>query len=280
MNHSGHDLIPHLNVLQHDYLHREELDHYAYRTAFYDLELLPYVLGAAGKAVSDLAAAQNRLAEEHHGRLAPNHIQGLGDDVRDELTYSVDGFLDAARRAQNAVIPYLRRGLRMSLPASMNKLMKALRAGRLEFPEKLGTNLDRYWTNHGERLKAYRDISQHHSLVTSDVRIFLADGRTAVYFVLPSNPEAKSARRLTFGSPPVHALSYLLDEFFALVINLHWITAGLVSATPRTRFAMGVFRDGLSLDMVGQMVLSPAELDAKIDELLEVLKQQAAEMLQ
>ena len=43
---------------------------------------------------------------------------------------------------------------------------------------------------------------------------------------------------------------------------------------------MGVFRDGLSLDMVGQMVLSPAELDAKIDELLEVLKQQAAEMLQ
>ena len=39
MNHSGHDLIPHLNALQHDYLHREELDHDAYRTAFYDLEL-------------------------------------------------------------------------------------------------------------------------------------------------------------------------------------------------------------------------------------------------
>ena len=79
MNHSGHDLISHLNVLQHDYLHREELDHDAYRTAFYDLDLLPYVLGAAGKAVSDLAAAQNRLAEEHHGRLAPNHIHGLGE---------------------------------------------------------------------------------------------------------------------------------------------------------------------------------------------------------
>src|SRR5437667_3248798 len=133
---SGHTLIPHLNVLENLYLHAKPLKDDQFRTLFYDLELLPYTLGLCWYAVTELARMQDELSKAFSDEaFKESTIHGLGDEARDRMTYAIDAFLDAARRSQNAVIHYLRRWLGKQLPLSMNKLVKAMRAGSIQLPE-------------------------------------------------------------------------------------------------------------------------------------------------
>ena len=250
MAYSGHTLLPHLKVLQHQLLSGLEEDDEKFRSTYFDLELLPYALGCTWHALSELARIQNAIISKYPPeRITGVVFYGLPNEDRDLLSYMVDNFLDASRRAQNSVLHYLSRSLSISLPSSMSDLVKKMEAGKIKLPELPHAETLTYWSKYGRQLKDYRDLAQHHALATSDARLILSDGRVGVYLLLPSNPEVKSAGRLIFGNPEVHAFPFALAQFKALVFYLGWLTRGLVSscAEDRKQAVFHVFRDMASL---------------------------------
>ncbi|HZA93520.1 MAG TPA: hypothetical protein VE420_12915, partial [Gemmatimonadales bacterium] len=70
-------------------------------------------------------------------------------------------------------------------------------------------------------------------------------GRVGLYLLLPSNPEVKSAGKLSFGHPEVHAFPYAKHEFKLLLAFVDWLTKGLITDPPerRSQMSMVVFRD-------------------------------------
>ena len=84
--------------------------------------------GAAWYALPEFAGIQHEMiAKFPTAQLEGLAFFGHSPDQRDLLSYMLGNFLDGARRAQDAVIHSLNRGLRISLPASMADLVKQLR---------------------------------------------------------------------------------------------------------------------------------------------------------
>lgn len=272
MNFSGHILLPHLKLLQHQFLASTEEDDEKYRSAYFDLELLPYALGGTWYALAELARIQNEIISKYPPeRLEGLVFFGLPNEDRDLLSYMVDNFLDAARRAQNSVIHYLSRGLRMSLPSSMSTLIKQMEAGRIQLPALPHEQMLVYWANNGRLIKDYRDLAQHHALVTSDARLIRsADGRVGIYLLLPSNPGVKQAGKLTFNEPEVHAFPFALHQFKVLIFFLGWLTRGLVSRRPEDRMqsVIHLFRNYAEL---GPGVVYTAHVPPSADKLQETI---------
>jgi hypothetical protein len=73
------------------------------------LETLPYSLGAASLAVFDLARDQLAIVTAKAAVEKRGTVSELSEPHRNVLGYRLDAFLDAARRTQNAIVPYLRR---------------------------------------------------------------------------------------------------------------------------------------------------------------------------
>jgi hypothetical protein len=82
-------------------------------------------------------------------------------------------------------------------------------------PEEIRGELTWYWEEHGKRLKNYRDRAQHMPLiVTSEAQVIVAaDGTFSILLALPNNPEVTSPARLRFENPPVHAFSYVREQY-------------------------------------------------------------------
>jgi hypothetical protein len=247
MAYSGHALLPHLNVLQEHFLKPLTDNDERFCSTYFDLELLPYAMGATRYALSEFARLQREIVAEFSAeRLEGLAFFGLSPDQRDLLSYMLDNFLDSARRAQDAVIHYLSRGLKVSLPSSMHALVQKLRNGSIVLPERPQQEILKYWDAHGQRLKDYRDLSQHHALVASDARIIRSDdGRVGVYLLLPSNPEVKNTGRLIFGSPNIHAFPYAKRQFKVLLVFSDWLTKGLLPKPEQRRQLLltTIFRD-------------------------------------
>lgn len=95
-------------------------------------------MGATWHAVSAFARIQREiLAKYPHDSVEDKLFLARGAQERDLLSYMFDNFLDAARRAHNAGIRSLRRGLHQPLPDSMHKLVQDLRNGKRSFPDAL-----------------------------------------------------------------------------------------------------------------------------------------------
>ena len=58
---SGHLLIPHLSTLENRFIDPLKKDDARFRSAFFDLEMLPYALGGAWHAWHELARAQQEI---------------------------------------------------------------------------------------------------------------------------------------------------------------------------------------------------------------------------
>lgn len=181
-----------------------------------DLEQLPYCLHGTFDALVRVAAAQEHLVESaaSEGALKPGVVYLLPTERRDEMAFPFDSFLDFARRTQNAVTRYIHRALDLSIPASLSDAVKGMRSKKLPITGDLALTLDHYWTDSGEKLKAYRDLAQHHTLLSSDGRVFL-DGANvpSIYLAIPNNPEERSPRALEYATPAVHALPYAIRAY-------------------------------------------------------------------
>jgi hypothetical protein len=277
----AHNLIPHLPVL-----HRRITSAYTfgdddYRNAHYQLELLPYCLNAASSALETLVSEIQTLVSDSlsSGQAAGATSIPEGPEGAERLSYQVDHFLDAARRAQNAWVPYLRLGLRLQhygeqLPKSLHDVMKGLDTRDYGLPEEIRCGLRRYWEGHGKRLKNYRDLAQHLPItVTSEARVIVAaDGTPSIWLTLPNNPEEKSPARLRFENPTVHAFSYVREQYYELVALSHWLCDKLIEeSTDRTEVSFAMLpRTWIDPSILGDAIPTVSTLEA-ITERIEAL---------
>jgi hypothetical protein len=197
------------------------------------LELLPYAVSEMWHAFTSFIGATHRMAAQLDEEM-PIHPEGfvLADTDRDVLAYSIDAFMHAGRRAQNAVLPYLSRAFRQSLPARLADVFTTHGQTDLrKYPmlEIFAPMLESYWQADGQSLRAYRVLMEHRTLVAREAFLARLDASTVVlHMLLPSNPEAGSPTELIYGHPPVHALLYMEHAFIALVRFAESITRPLL----------------------------------------------------
>lgn len=190
-----------------------EVQNLRFRALESELEQLPYALGGAYWALKQLANQQHSIAAEIESQSLPLGITLiLPGEVTNELSYAFDSFLGFARRAQNAIILYVRRVFGVQLPKSLADLAK--KKGIL--PQELEDVVQQFWSAAGETLKNYRDLGMHHALVSSDARCTRTPDGVFLYFAIPNNPESNSAARLKFSDPVVYAMPYAQEAFLAL----------------------------------------------------------------
>jgi len=132
----AHHLIPHLPVLHYQITRGFDFGGDNYKNAHFQLELLPYCLGAASSALETLVSEIQTLVSDNVSSRPPEGetITLPKPEYTDRLSYQVDQFLDVARRAQNAWTTYLRLGLRLQrhgaqLPKSLHDVMKGFDRG-------------------------------------------------------------------------------------------------------------------------------------------------------
>ena len=144
------------------------------------------------------------------------HMLQLNEDEHRPLAFALDGYLSAARRAQNTIWVYLSKILRVSVPRSLADIVKRIESSQSNLPERLQRLTRCYWESGGRRVKQYRDLAEHHAVVSSDSRVTLApDGLELVYFLLANNPEAKNYSDLRWQDPEVDALTFVFESFCA-----------------------------------------------------------------
>ena len=201
------------------------------------LEQPLHAMSAAANALISLCEAQQTVVLRYSGReREPKSIQAfqLEDGDQYAMAFAVDRYLEAARRAQNAVWVYLSRVFRTAVPASLSDIVKNIEKSKLQLPFEVARLITQYWGASGKKLKDYRDLSQHHAVVSSDGRVtFLPDGRELIFLVLPNNPEVKSPTDLSY-LPGIHAFPYLLDSYCKLLAFWCGVARELLNHTKET----------------------------------------------
>jgi hypothetical protein len=205
------------------------------RKSSFALEQLPYCLG--GALTSLLRAVQ--LQEEivsclDLSRFGPNTEYSIPDEDRDRIAYQVDAFFESAVRVQNALGPYLQFRFKQSLPSSFRALVEQLTAGSLSLSPGVDGALTAYWTRSGQRLRSYRDLSQHFVVLASNARIVITNSQFEGFFLpLPHNPEAKRPSELIYDNDSPNALPYILDSFVDLVRTVRAVTREVLGTDRR-----------------------------------------------
>ncbi len=220
-------LVPHLPNLK-----IEIQSHYKgsnYQSTKRDLEQLPYSLEASYHALKNLLTDANRIANDFRewgikGKKGSIIIPGRPCE---ELAFMIDNFLEAARRSQNALIPYLSKSFRISIKHSMRNLIKDINDKNIQLQKEIEIALVKYWKNHGLRLKHYRDASQHYCIVSSDVVLKYDGDKAFLHLSLVNNPEKvkqSGPSAIRWEKPFVHAIPFVIKSFFALLEVIHDVT--------------------------------------------------------
>ena len=199
------------------------------------LEQLQYCVYAAVDAILGLA---DRLVHTTDSVPAPDGASPdrgiilVPEPMKNMLSFAVDHYFDAARRALNAANVYISKTLRTSVPGSFSDLVKQIRKGSIQLPERIQALTTAYWETHGNKIKAYRDLSQHFAVISSDARVtILPDGKAVYYLVLPNNPEEKNPTKLSYVDPRIDAFPYIVNSYNKLDLYLFELTHILVSYT-------------------------------------------------
>jgi hypothetical protein len=253
------------------------------------LEQLPYALGAAAYSAIGLSRAQEQAVESVRARATGSNaaIQTyqLESHEYDAGAYAIDNFLDAARRAQNSIWPYLSKVLKQSVPQSLSRLAMQVESGSSKLPPLICDLIRLYWDRSGRSLKEYRDLAQHHAVVSSDGRVTLMpDGRAGIYLVLPNNPTAKDAGRLKYIDPRIDAVPYVWNTYwtlYAFVSELCHILLSFTASASKEELAVFRFKGALTLggrieacgvvvtdDVISNFVSLQNQLRKQLDEQL------------
>jgi hypothetical protein len=253
------ELVPHLSELREHLLGKPGSTRIEeYRGTLLRLEMLPYSLMACQTALYECVSAQEQLLGQISSRgLDDKTTLHLSPRECEELAHPVDTFLESARRCQNALAYYLSRALRVSVPTrGLELVVRRIERRGLDFGEVINDLLCGHWKEYGQRLKEYRDLSQHYAIVSSDARVFRSsgDGTVCLYLLLPTNPEVKNAGMLQYEKPSIHAYVYVRDYFGRLLALVYHVTRKL-----RERFP-----DNMNPDGSKTAILRPAVLRAPI----------------
>lgn len=227
---TSRELCPAIGVFRYHRIHEKDgkgslqgIDH--------PLEFLPYTLQYLAFSFFQFFRTQRLLIArlQRDGWLKQNVI--LGPPDRDLASFQIDSFLETGRRVQNAAVSYLAAKFKRSFPQSYHDLMIMNKKRPLQLPAPVLQELEGYWRCFGERLRQYRDLSQHYAIVSSDCVCFPAsNGQIAVSIWLPNNPEVRKPSLLNWGDPKVHAYDFLEQHFLALVTFVNQLLIALISS--------------------------------------------------
>jgi hypothetical protein len=248
------------------------------------LELLPYCLGAASLAMFDLARNQITIVAAKAASENPGTTSELAEAQRNLLAYRLDCFLDAARRSQNAIIPYLRRaGPQLNLPKSLADIVKSLTNGTLALPEPFRSDTLDYWKKYGATLKSYRDLGQHYIIVGSSPKVVVPrSGKPALHFCLPNNPNARPINKLQYDNPQVHVQQFVIDQFASLLAYCYTVLEHLVdpeidaALMPAMEGGSPMTRVGSGLGPQAYIPIGMEELQNSLGEFMKKLQSQGS----
>ena len=146
----GHWLVPQIDVLKAQLLPPSG-DFEKHQRLALQLEQLPYCLGATSYALCELITTQNvTVALDFASPGERADIHGLRPYERDRMGFLVDSTLEAARRAQNALVLYIDRACKKSLPTSMAELADSS-SHLAKLPKSIAESISAYWSSHGSR---------------------------------------------------------------------------------------------------------------------------------
>jgi len=224
-----------------------------------ELALLPYNLKAAHAAVLKLEGSVRRVAGEHAHR-PPGGWMLVEDDWL-PLAWAVDDFLGAGRRAQDALIRVVGQTFRRPLPSSIAKLFENEGKYSRGIPPSVLDLLRSYWSKHGLTLKAYRDMAEHRTIVSSDMFVFISPPAVpAIRLLLPNDPFEPAAKRITYDVPYTHATAWCrqaLVALFEVASQLEWL---LLRHFPfRSTGTMSVLRHPLAADIRAASIPLPSD---------------------
>jgi hypothetical protein len=167
----------------------------------------------------DLLRDQSAIVAFKGSRENRNTTSELNENLRNILGHRLDFFLESACRTQNAIIPYLRRFFpEIQFNKSFRDVVKKLNNGLISLPKEFSDSILEYWNVSGVRLRDYRDLCQHYSIVSTAAKVVVPEtGEPALLFCLPNNPEVDSPAKLLYDDPQVHVQGYVLKEFFNLL---------------------------------------------------------------
>ena len=196
---------------------------------------LAYDVGAALYHCVNLAKAYESIVADYEriGRipgLPASDSEYANFGYRSEPYYELDALLSAARRVYDKVghcVWHAFEGRGGGMPDNMAELLPRLKG----CPAPLAKRLQHSWTTTGEKLKAYRDCTQHFASTDMGLgtvmmqrlqpNVWRASAR------IPDNPEAKSKKRFTYVSG-FDALTYgwsVVNEIVSLATEVATATS-------------------------------------------------------
>ena len=106
---------------------------------------------------------------------------------------------------------YLRRcPENVSLPASINDLVKGIHNSKYELDDQLQDVLLAFWNDMGVKIKGYRDQANHKAIILSNCVAFTSPKGAGLKMLLPDDPHEKRPSELRY-DPGVPAMGFALD---------------------------------------------------------------------
>lgn len=222
--------IPHLKIIETHFLNSTDRiiggDISKSRTVSFELEQLPYSIHGAYISIINFRNSYFNImeAELSNGEIKPGVIQQLNKFDWYKLSICVDNFLSFGRKTQNIICKYIRRSLGISAPESMHVLTKQIENNKSEVSEDIKKEIMSYWSKAGKKLKEYRDLSEHHAVLSSTAYLLSSERGPFLHIVLPNNPEEKKLSNLSYQNPAINAYEYCYWSFVELYKMVYIIT--------------------------------------------------------
>lgn len=112
-----------------------------------------------------------------------------------ELFHEISPLLSTLRIMQNMIVPLIGKELSMSVPSSLDDVIKKINSIRL--PQKIKGLIEEYWRSSGQELRFYRDVDQHYDVLIKQSFMQIRPNKR-VLICLPDNPEDKDPKKFKF----------------------------------------------------------------------------------
>lgn len=164
--------------------------------------------------IQQMKILENKCIQEFHKvknqlKLDENRLIFWSPSLID-LFSKFSPILSIIRIMQNLSLKLISKKMKISLPASMNNLIKNGRE-KYELPVNIWRIVKRYWSKSGKLVKDYRDIDQHHlALITHSFLEIKPNEKILV--LLPDNPEIKNPLEFTYNKE-IDAIRFFEHKF-------------------------------------------------------------------
>lgn len=169
---------------------------------------IAYDVGAALHHCENLTKAYGSIVAKYQRIQSIPGIEASESDLANfsyqaEPYYELDALLSASRRVYNKIAYFVWQAFEGGgggMPDNMGDLIGRLKA----CPEPLATRLRSSWINIGEKLKDYRDCTQHFASMDNGLTTVtmkrIEDGVWMTWARIPDNPEVKSKKKFTYAA--------------------------------------------------------------------------------